>query len=221
MVGRPPSVSYDGKKFGELTAVKSLGIENSRMRWLFLCSCGTFVSREARKVFDSWRKGSACNCGCKTKLIRSANGMANATHGLSVIDRRLYDVHRQMINRCENSGSKDYSYYGGRGISVCDEWQDPAVFFDWAYSSGYRANLTIERKDVNGGYHPDNCTWVPNEEQSHNTRRNVKISIDGTTKHLAAWARDFGIKWPTVADRLRRGWDAHRAVTTPVAGASA
>lgn len=217
MVGRPPSVTYDGKTFGELAAVKFLGIENGRSCWLFLCSCGTFLSRDARRVYESWRTGHLCNCGCKTKQIRQATGKRNVKHGMVAADRRLYDVHRQMVRRCENPSSKDYPNYGGRGITVCDAWKDPVEFFRWAESSGYAAGLTIERRDVNAGYTPENCTWVPNEVQSHNTRRNVFLTIDGVTKHLAGWAKHFGIKWPTVASRLRDGWDATRAVTTPSA----
>lgn len=221
MTGRPSSISYEGKTFGELTAVTSIGIVNGRLRWLFVCSCGTFVSREARKVYDISRKGGLCNCGCKIRQIRSGSGKKRVTHGLVAIDRRLYDIHRQMLYRCDNPRSKDYINYGGRGISVCDDWRDPQRFFEWAASSGYQSSLTIERIDVNSGYCPENCTWVFNEVQSHNTRRNVFVTINGETKHLAGWAKHFGIKWPTVASRLRSGWGQVRAVTTPSAGRGA
>lgn len=198
-----------------LTAIKDLSPPVGKQIWLMKCSCGTFLSRKLEVLHFAQRKGNIANCGCYTKEVRSKSGKLKTEHGLSVADRRLYDVHRQMLERCYNGNSKDFKHYGARGIKVCDAWHDPRLFFEWAYSSGYARGMTIERSDVNGSYTPANCTWVPNEVQSHNTRRNVFLTIDGNTMHLAAWARHFGIKWSTVNSRLRAGWDAELAVTTP------
>lgn len=199
-----------------LTAIKDLSPPVGKQVWLLQCECGTFLSRRVEILAFAAKRGYASNCGCYTREARSRSGKLKTVHGLSIADRRLYDVHRQMIQRCENERSKDFGNYGARGISVCAEWHDPVVFFAWARQSGYRHGLTIERVDVNDGYHPGNCTWVPNEVQSHNTRSNVFLTIGETTMHLAAWARHFGLRWPTVASRIRMGWDHERAVTTPV-----
>ena len=201
-----------------LTAIKDLSPPVGKQVWLLQCECGAFATRRVEALKFADKNGNIANCGCYTKITRSQSGRLKTIPGLSVLDRQLYDVHRQMLQRCENPKSKDFKHYGARGISVCAEWRDPAVFFMWAVSSGYRHGLTIERNDVNDGYHPGNCTWVPNEVQSHNTRRNVFVEIDGKSMHLAAWARHFGLKWPTVASRLRSGWDPLRAVTTPSGG---
>ena len=79
-----------------------------------------------------------------------------------------------MKRRCLKINCKDYHNYGGRGIVICDEWMNDFLQFkEWSYKNGYDDNLTIERIDVNIGYNPKNCTWIPNSEQSKN-RRNVK-----------------------------------------------
>lgn len=217
-IGRPRSSRiHAGEVFGLLTAVKDISPPMGKQRWLLQCSCGTFLSRRLEVLKFSQKKGFVANCGCYTRDARSRSGKLKTEHGLSVADRRLYDVHRQMLQRCYNSKSKDFEHYGARGISVCQAWHDPNLFFAWAHETGYQRGLTIERRDVNGSYTPENCTWVPNEVQSHNTRRNVFLTIDGETKHLAAWARHFGVKWPTVNSRLNRGWDHVSAVSTPPA----
>lgn len=215
-MGRPRTlVLTAGAEFGLLTAIEELVVDTGRQTWAFRCSCGSVISRQVEAVRFGVRNGSKPNCGCLTKKIRSASGKLKTIHGLSVENKRLYDVHRQMLNRCENSKNKDYKNYGGRGILVCHEWHDPVIFFAWAHSSGYSENLTIERKDVDGNYSPCNCTWIPNEYQSKNTRRNVLVTINGETKHLAEWARVNGLKWPTVGSRIRDGWSLERAVSEP------
>lgn len=87
---------------------------------------------------------------------------------------RLYRIWSGMIRRCKDHKFKDFHNYGGRGITVCDEWMNIfSVFKEWAINNGYVDTLTIERKDVNGNYEPKNCSWIPMSEQSKN-RRNVK-----------------------------------------------
>lgn len=215
-MGRPRSlVVSQGDVFGLLTAVTELPMEGDRQVWQFRCNCGVLMSRQIETVRFGVRNGSQPNCGCLTSKIRSASGHLRTEHGLSVENHRLYDVHRQMLQRCENPKCKDFKNYGARGISVCDDWKNPVVFFQWAYSSGYSQGVTIERKNVDGNYSPENCTWIPNEQQSHNTRRNVFLTVGGVTHHIAEWARINGLRWPTVSSRIRSGWPIERAVSEP------
>lgn len=210
------AVDITGGKFGMLTALRDVGSRNNRRRWLFQCDCGACVERDAITVRNIARKGGKPNCGCALSEIRAGNGRLGRTHGLST--HRLYDVHRQMLRRCENPNSKDYPLYGARGISVCDEWQDIHAFFDWALASGYEQGLTIERIDNDKGYSPDNCTWIPNERQAHNTRRLLLITHNGITDYASSWARRTGLPIRTIISRKRYGWDDARTIETPVRG---
>ena len=96
------------------------------------------------------------------------------THGLSMVEgkaTRLYGIWCGMKQRCYNPKSCNYKYYGGRGIAVCDEWQnDYKAFYDWAMSNGYCSNLSIDRINVNGNYEPSNCQWVTQSYQILNRR---------------------------------------------------
>lgn len=205
-----------GQNFGMLTAVKDVGSRNNRRVWMFRCDCGGLVDRDAISVRSVAKRGGTPNCGCATPGIRAANGRSNRTHGLSAT--LLYGVFRQMHQRCTNPASKDYPGYGGRGIAVCAEWESIKTFFAWAAASGYRKGLTIERKDNDKGYCPENCVWIPNENQALNTRRLLLLTHDGITAHASFWARKLGMPIRTVIARKRYGWDDHRTLTAPIRG---
>lgn len=129
---------------------------------------------------------------------------------------RLYRIFYNMMARCTNPNVKSYPRYGGRGIRICPEWSDFSAFQEWALSHGYADNLTIDRIDNDGDYEPSNCRWVTMKEQSSNTSRNRNVTLHGVTKLLDDWSRYYGINPKTVRDRLRRGWELERALTTPI-----
>lgn len=131
---------------------------------------------------------------------------------------RLYQIWINMRTRCENTTVKFYKYYGGRGISVCPDWsQNYESFRDWAWANGYEADLTIDRIDVNKGYHPDNCRWVTMTTQARNKSSTWKVTIDGITKPAIEWCEDFGIPYITAYQRSNRlGWSDIESVTRPV-----
>lgn len=210
------AVDIAGKRFGMLTAVRDVGSIGNRRVWLFHCDCGGSAERVAISVRSVAKRGGVPNCGCALSSIRAENGRRNRTHGLST--HLLYDVFRQMHQRCENPNCKDYPLYGARGISVCDEWANIHAFFKWAKATGYRQGLTIERRDNDRGYSPENCHWIPNERQAHNTRRLILITHNGVTKHASEWARDLGVGVRTIIARKRYGWDDARIIETPVRG---
>lgn len=105
----------------------------------------------------------------------------------------------------------DYVYYGGRGICICDEWlNDFQVFCDWALSSNYKDNLTIDRMNTDGDYSPDNCRWVSMADQNRNKRCNINLTKSGETRNLKEWSSLTGIAYTTLYGRYRHGWDANK-----------
>lgn len=124
-----------------------------------------------------------------------------------------YNSYRSMMDRCyRGENAKNYPYYGGRGISVCDEWHDIETFEKWAIQSGYRQGLSLDRKDVNGDYCPENCRWVTAKEQANNRRNTVYLDYNGERKTISQWAELLGIKRSTLSSRICRGWTIKKAL---------
>ena len=126
---------------------------------------------------------------------------------------RLYHIWTGLIGRCLNPNNKDFVYYGGRGITVCEDWKIPENFFEWAFSSGYSANLTLDRINCNKGYSPDNCRWITNSEQQRNRRNNRIIEYNGEKHCIAEWAEITGINQQTIYSRLVYGWPIDKILT--------
>ena len=110
-----------------------------------------------------------------------------------------------MRQRCNNPKRKDYPQYGGRGISICQEWNDYKSFRSWALSHGYADNLSIDRIDVNGNYEPSNCRWADATIQANNVRRNRIIEFEGKRYTLAEFARANKLSYSALQHRLDRG----------------
>ncbi len=183
--------SYIGRKKNFLNVIGiSRFSQNNHRAFVCECDCGNIKLIEPAH----WEQGIVKSCGCKhDELLRDSSTI----HGLS--GTRLYCVWRDMIARCYNPNSESYKNYGERGITICDEWlNNPESFFDWAYSTGYdenaeRGEYTIERKDVNGNYEPNNCEWITIQQQQKNKRTNVFITMNGETKILSDWHKETGI----------------------------
>ena len=131
----------------------------------------------------------------------------NKKHGC--FGTRLYQIWASMKNRCQSKKSVGYPSYGGRGITVCEEWQNFENFQKWAHLSGYNESLTIDRIDNNKGYSPANCRWATYKEQARN-RRNSHV-VNG--KCISQWAEDLGIHEDTIRWRLKNNWPIEKALT--------
>ena len=127
----------------------------------------------------------------------------NPKHGAYMRNKSLYGVWSGMINRCENKKREKFKDYGGRGITVCDEWHDPNTFIDWAESSGYKKGLQLDRIDNDGDYCPSNCKWSTPKENSRHTRRTKTLTLNGVTKCVAEWCETLPISQYTLYWWLR------------------
>ena len=207
-------IDLTGKRFGRLTAIKDTKkIKGSCVVWLCKCECG----RSIEVISASLLSGNTKSCGC---LAREITEKRNTIHSLSR-DKdgkrtRLYGIWVRMRQRCKDKNLKDYARYGGRGIKVCKEWSNYKNFYDWALANGYRANLSIDRKDNDGDYEPSNCKWSTLIEQAHNKSNNRLITYCGKTKTLAEWSSTLSIDRKTLSYRLKIGWSIEKAFTTPV-----
>lgn len=203
-----------GQRFGRLVAQStSEGTAKNRRRWLCACDCGKQHSVRTASLVN----GSVQSCGC-WKNEKSGERFTRYEGRLSITDHYLYRVWIGIRYRCERQKHPSYKHYGGRGITVCERWRESfEAFFEWARSSGYERGLSIERKDNDGPYAPENCTWIPRGRQVRNTRRTVWLEIDGVRKPLWQWAEEAGIDRHIVYARvIGDGWSPERALSTPI-----
>lgn len=125
-----------------------------------------------------------------------------------------------MLNRCFNSNTDSYPQYGGRGITVCQEWRDSFVAF-YKCVGDRPEGYSLERIDVNGNYEPGNVKWAPAEEQCNNRTNAVTLTYKGKTQTIAQWARELGLKHQMIRQRVLRGWtDPVEILETPCSDGS-
>lgn len=129
---------------------------------------------------------------------------------------RIYQIWFDMKRRCYQPQNKRFHRYGGRGIKVCDEWFDFQNFFDWALANGYKDVLTLDRKNADGDYCPDNCRWADVYTQANNRSNNHYVTYKGQTMTLMQWSKLLGINYSTLRDRIRKGWNVESAFNRPL-----
>lgn len=154
------------------------------------CECGEFKELRAITVIS----GSIKSCGC----------LSGENHGET--RTRLHRIWGLMKDRCLNENNKNYNRYGGRGISICTEWENSYLSFkEWAINNGYNDELTLDRIDFNGNYEPSNCRWVTIIEQQNNKRNNIYLTHNGETKTLAQWCDIYDANRETIKRRIAKG----------------
>lgn len=178
-----PLIDMSGERYGRLTVIKRDGsTKQGKPLWLCLCDCGNYTHVPRKRLIH----GSTISCGC---YRREFSSIQHTTHGLSKhkdSKNRLYGIWTGIKDRCHNPNSKYWKRYGGRGISVCDEWRnDYMSFHNWAMLNGYSDDLTLDRRDNDKGYNPDNCRWVTYEVQENNRSDNIRYNVNGKIYTLA------------------------------------
>lgn len=199
-------IDLTGQRFGRLTAIRLVERKKFSL-WECRCDCGNTTN----VWYNNLQQGNTRSCGC---YQRERTSKAALKHGESTT--RIYKIWAAMLQRCNNPAMKAYHYYGGRGIKVCDEWHDYEMFRAWSRMSGYREGLSIERKDVDGNYCPENCTWIPKNEQTKNRSNTVYVMYRGERCMLSDLTKKAGISRSLMHYRLSHGWSVEAAVETPV-----
>lgn len=200
-------IDLTGQKFGRLTVIKYVGKSN----WLCKCDCGN-----EKIVSTTHLKNDTKSCGCLKKEMLSQRSkpknFTNKKHGL--YNEKIYKTWKSIRQRCNNKNNKRYKDYGGRGITICNEWNDFKNFYDWALNNGYKENLTIDRINNNKGYSPENCRWADKITQSNNRRNNRNYTYNNETHTIGEWANIYNVNYFSLRSRLNRGWDIKKALET-------
>ena len=197
-----------GLRFNYLLVLEYAGRKNGRTMWKCQCDCGNITYVDS----NSLKSGNTKACGC-----HQSDGWGQCkTHGMT--KTQLYRSWTAMRNRCYQKSNKYYCNYGGRGISVCDEWRYKFESFrDWAYDNGYKEGMTLDRIDNNGNYCPDNCKWSTRVEQMNNTRANHFLEFDGKRMTIAQWSKYLNVPYYIISNRIcNYGWSVEDALTIPV-----
>ena len=206
-------VNRVGWKFGELTVLGYAGKTNSgAVHWYCKCDCGNITKAKWSHISD----GSTVSCGCFAARSASARERTHC-HSVNGKASPTYSTWRAMKSRCLLRSSRNFDYYGGRGITVCDRWLES--FENFLSDMGERpVGASIDRIDNDKGYYKENCRWATTQEQQSNRSDNVLITYNGEQKTQSQWAEYAGILVTTFRNRIASGWSIERAITQKLRG---
>lgn len=198
-----------GNKYGMLTVIeKGESTKRGKLTWKCRCDCGN-IKKKSVNGYDL-KSGKVKSCGCYYSI---SNARRNVTHGDT--SSRLYRIWQGVKARCYRKSTKEYAYYGGKGINVCKDWLEYLKFKEWAYNNGYSDKLTLDRIDNNKGYFPDNCRWVSYTIQARNRSNNRVVNVNQEEHTLSEWSEISGINAATIAWRLDHGWNEDELFMKP------
>lgn len=192
-----------GRRFGKLVALHSIGVidKTRSVIWRCLCDCGNHRDASCGHL----NAGAATHCGCFN---------VHRTHGET--KSKMFNRWSSIKNRCTNPRNYHYANYGGRGITICDEWSDSyEAFKKWALANGYEEGLQLDRIDNEKGYSPENCRYVTPQVNCNNKRTNKTVEYRSQTFTIAELSRYMGVADHLISTRLKKGWSVENAVHTP------
>ena len=205
-----------GERFGRWTILEEGGervyprpgggASHRHRLWRCVCDCGNYGNPSEASL----RRGQSQSCGC---LTRERSSEKHLRHGLTGTSE--YASWQAMLSRCRNPNNPRWNHYGGRGISVCPEWEGFETFLE---DMGSRPSLehSLDRRDNDKGYSPENCRWATSHEQMTNRGCTRFVEFDGESVPLATLAKRHGLPANTLRARIVKGWDVQVALTTPV-----
>lgn len=207
----PKALELLNKRFYRLKVIKKEPSLKGFVLWQCLCDCGNIITVRGVNLVNNNTK--SCGCYKNEKLEKSGEATRfKVTHGATGKASKL--VWDGMIARCTKPTTKNYHNYGGRGIKVCERWH---TYENFALDMGEPPEgLTLERKDNNGNYSPDNCVWATDTEQGRNKRNNRLLTYKGETKCVTAWAEELKVNPKTLYTRIYLGWSDEGVLSTPL-----
>lgn len=194
------------------------GKRKIQTQWNCLCDCGNKSICRGNQL----KSKNTQSCGCLKKELhdmRISKSIVPQNHGKG---RRIYRIYSNMKQRCYNSNTPTYEYYGGKGVYICDDWLNKKNgfinFYDWSMNNGYSEKLTIDRINVDKNYSPDNCRWVDMETQANNKTTSCFVKINNEIKTVKQWCDFYNLSYSAVRGRINQyGWSVKKALEIPKA----
>ncbi|MCK2000486.1 hypothetical protein MZM54_03645 [[Brevibacterium] frigoritolerans] len=190
------TIDLTGQTFGHLTVIEKAGKRKGTVLWLCRCVCGNLRKNTGYALTKSKRKVKSCGC----QRLETISWKKHGQYGTP-----LYNVWSNMMKRCFNENNKAFLHYGGRGITVCEEWHDVTKFVEWCESNGYEKGLQLDREDTNGNYEPSNCRFITKIENQNNTRASVRFEHNGELKTRQEMMEIHGISLSTTYNWEKTG----------------
>ncbi len=202
-------IDITGQKFGLWTVLEKAISSNNSTRWKCICDCGNV------KIVDgsNLKLGYSTNCGCERlkALIKSTTTHGDTSNGKS---SKEYMIYKSMIARCNNPNNQNYHRYGGRGITVCERWLTSFENFLSDMGRKPTPKHSIDRRNNDGNYEPNNCYWATDLEQARNTSKVKFIEFNNKIQTISEWSKELGIKTVTIHYRLNKGFAIEDVLST-------
>src|SRR3990167_5409886 len=208
-----PAIDRTGQRFTRLTVLRRAPRHvrhGGKAAWVCRCDCGV----TSVVTSGNLRQGLVKSCGC-LRSEKARDRLLTHGEGRTSHQSREYRAWCNMKTRCDNPRASQYADYGGRGIRVCDRWRESYEAF-LADMGRCPPRHSLDRKDNNGQYEPENCRWAKRLVQANNKRNNRVLAFNGESLTLPEWARQLGVPRDTLKRRILLGWSIERALTEPL-----